>query len=259
MRHFVKQFLPPVLLDLCRGLRRHLGAPAAANGVYSPAVEVGGVQWGSFRRVTPIDPDFGWARGKPIDRYYIDQFLESRQADIRGRVLEIADPQYTQRYGGDRVTQSDVLHAVEGNPKATLIGDLTTGRGIPASTFDCIILTQTLLVVYEVRATLATVARSLRPGGVVLATFPGISQISRHDMDRWGDYWRFTTLSARRLFEEVFPPANVQIGVHGNVLSAMAFLHGLAAEELKPEELAYHDRDFEVLVTVRAEKPGDGP
>jgi SAM-dependent methyltransferase len=259
VRRFVKQFLPPVLLDLYRGLLGRRGSRALPLGVPGPEVVVGGVQWGSFRRVTPIDPDFGWTRGQPIDRYYIDQFLESRQADIRGRVLEVADRQYTQRYGGDRVTRSDVLHAVEGNPEATLIGDLTTGRGIPAGAFDCILLTQTLLVVYDVRATLATVCRALRPGGVVLATFPGIAQISRHDMDRWGDYWRFTTLSARRLFEEAFPPAHVQIGVHGNVLTAVAFLHGLAAEELKAEELAYHDQDFEVLITARADKPEDRP
>jgi hypothetical protein len=90
---------------------------------------------------------------------------------------------------------------------------------------------------------------------VLLATFPGISQISRYDMDRWGDYWRFTTLSARRLFEEVFPPGKVTVRAYGNVLAAVAFLHGLAAEELRRQELDYHDPDYELIITLRALKP----
>jgi SAM-dependent methyltransferase len=259
MKRYVKLLLPPVVVELYRGIRQRLEGTAHSNGAAAAGVGVHQLQWGSFRRLKPIDPNFGWARGQPIDRYYIDHFLHGSQADIHGRVLEIADRQYTRKFGGDRVTESDVLHAAAGNHAATLVGDLTTGRGIPEEAFDCIILTQTLLVVFDVRATLATVYRSLKPGGVVLATFPGISQISRHDMDRWGDYWRFTTLSGRRLFEEVFPAPNIRIGVYGNVLSAMAFLHGLAAEELKPEELAFHDKDFEVLITVRANKPAGAP
>jgi len=38
------------------------------------------------------------------------------------------------------------------------------------------------------------------------------------------------------------------------VLAAVAFLHGLAAEDLRPEELDYHDADYELLITVRAIK-----
>jgi hypothetical protein len=104
------------------------------------------------------------------------------------------------------------------------------------------------------QATLNTLHRVLKPGGVLLATFPGISQISRYDMDRWGDYWRFTTSSARRLFEEAFPASQIDMQAHGNVLVAIAFLHGLAVEELRRNELDYHDSDYEVLITVRAVK-----
>ena len=79
---------------------------------------------------------------------------------------------------------------------------------------------------------MATIYRILTPGGTLLATFPGISQISRYDMDRWGEYWRFTTLSARRLLEAYFPPSQVSVASFGNVLATVAFLHGLAAEDL---------------------------
>lgn len=163
------------------------------------------IRWGNLRRLTPISRVFGSDRGQCIDRYYIDAFLKQHGADIRGHVLEIGDPGYTRKFGGDRVESSHVLHWVPGNPQATLVGDLATGEGIPREAFDCMILTQTFLFIDDVRAGAANVYAALRPGGVVLATFPGISQISRYDMDRWGDYWRFTTLSAQRLFEEVFP------------------------------------------------------
>ena len=73
-------------------------------------------------------------------------------------------------------------------------------------------------------------------------------------MDHWGDYWRFTTLSARLLLEETFGKENVSVEAHGNVLTAIAFLHGLATKELKKEEFDYHDPDYEVTIAVRAVK-----
>jgi hypothetical protein len=230
--------------------------------IYLPAshgVKRLNVRWGSFRRLRPFSSNFGWDRGQPIDRFYIEQFLQKNASDIRGDTLEMADAAYTRRFGGSRVTHSDVLHATPGNQEATLVGDLASGQGIPRSAFDCIIFTQTLLCVYDVRSALATVHSALRPGGVLLATFPGISQISRHDADRWGDYWRFTVQSAQRLFGDAFPGGKVQVEAHGNVLAATAFLHGLAREELRPEELSYHDPDYPMLITVRAEKARQEP
>jgi hypothetical protein len=212
------------------------------------------MRWGSIRRVIPISSVFGLDRGQPIDRYYIENFLQRYSADIRGRVLEIGDPKYTRKFGGDRVTCSDILHAVTCNPQATIVGDLSTGEGIPIDVFDCMILTQTLLFIYDVQAAVGNACRTLKTGGVLLATFPGISQISRYDMDRWGDYWRFTDASARRLFGDVFGAENVTVTTYGNVLTACAFLHGLAAHELKQDELDYHDPDYQVLITVRAVK-----
>lgn len=219
---------------------------------------VGWVRLGSLRRVTPLSREFGYDRGVPIDRYYIERFLAANASVIRGHVLEIADDTYTRRFGGDRVTASDVLHVMEGAPGATLTGDLTSADHIPSDAFDCVILTQTLQFIFDVPAALRTVRRILRPGGAVLATVPGIAPISRYDMDRWGCYWGFTSLSIRRLFEAAFPAAGLRIEAHGNVLTASAFLYGLAAEELQPEELDARDPDYEVVITVKAVSPAGG-
>jgi SAM-dependent methyltransferase len=214
------------------------------------------VRWGGMRRLDPVARGF-FDRGCPVDRYYIEQFLENHREDIRGTVLEIADAGYTRRFGGARVTRSDVLHAVPGNPEATIVGDLASGKNIPTERYDCIILTQTLLCIFDVSAALRHAHRALKPGGTLLVTVPGISQICRPDYDLWGDYWRFTTLSLSRLLGDVFgDPKNVRVESHGNVLMALAFLNNLAVHEFRPDELNHRDPDYELLITARAVKAG---
>jgi glycosyltransferase involved in cell wall biosynthesis len=217
----------------------------------------GWVHMGNLRRTSPISQHFGFDRGLPVDRYYIESFLRGHAGDIRGRVLEIADATYTRQFGGDQVGQSDVLHARPGNPEATLIGDLTTGDGVPQDAFDCIILTQVLPFVWDVPAALATTRRALRPGGVLLVTVPGISQVSRYDADLWGDYWRFTSQSVRRLIEEAFPGQDITLSAYGNTLAATAFLQGMATHELSTRELEERHPDYEVIIAVRVQRGMD--
>jgi len=216
--------------------------------------QVGRMKFGNLRRTHPISEVWGCDRGHVIDRYYIEQFLSEHALDVRGHALEIAGDGYTRRFGGTRVTKIDVLHVADRLPTVTLVADLTSADAIPAETFDCIILTQTLQFIYDVPAVVRTLHRILKPGGVVLATCGGITKVSAEDMDRWGDYWRFTSMSARRLFEEAFPPDHVTVRSYGNVLTATAFLYGLAAEELSKEELDACDSNFEVTIGVRAVK-----
>jgi glycosyltransferase involved in cell wall biosynthesis len=270
LRRQLRRYRHPTLarwLDAARGLlvaiagrtlplpaRRWLSARRYGVDYATPA---GWVRFGSLRRVTPLSREFGFDRGLPIDRYYIERFLSAHASDIRGHVLEIADDTYTRRFGGGRVTKSDVLH-VEREPGATIVGDLTCADHIPPATFDCVILTQTLQFIYDVPAALRTVKRILRPGGAVLATVPGISPVSRYDLERWGYYCAFTSMSVRRLFGAVFPASAIRVQAHGNVLAAAAFLYGMAAEELEPRELDSFDPDYEVVITVRAVRPANG-
>ena len=172
-------------------------------------------------------------------------------------MLEIRENSYTRRYGGERVHVSDVLDVAEDNRRATIHADLTRADHVPSDAFDCIILTQTLHFIYDVRLATQTLYRILKPGGVLLATFPGISKTGCRECGKHGEYycWMFTQLSARRLLEETFPAADLRIEAHGNVLAAISFLHGLAVEELRQEELDHHDPDYEVLITLRAVKP----
>jgi SAM-dependent methyltransferase len=197
----------------------------------------------------PVSRQFGFDRGKPVDRWYIERFLAQHRADVRGAVLEVAESTYTDLYGDGQVTDSDVLHHA-GTDASTIVGDLTTGNGLPTAAYDCFICTQTLPFIYDVQAAVRGIANVLKPDGVVLATVPGMSQVSREDKRDWGDWWRFTSQGTERLFEEAF--GDVRVEAHGNVLSAAAFLYAYAAEELTVAELSHRDPDYELLITVRA-------
>jgi glycosyltransferase involved in cell wall biosynthesis len=211
------------------------------------------IELGDLRRTTPVSPTFGYDRGVPVDRRYIEAFLVMHAGDIRGRVLEIGDNSYTVRFGGARVTRSDVLHVAAGNPRATLIGDLAAGDHLPSDAFDCIVLTQTLHLVFDVARATATLYRLLKPGGVLLITVPGVSSVDRGEWrDSW--YWSFTPTSLGRVLAESFPGAGLSVASYGNVLTAVAFLHGLAADELTGAEFSVVDPHYPVIVAARAVK-----
>jgi SAM-dependent methyltransferase len=215
---------------------------------------VGRIEWGDLRQLKPISRQWGADRGLPVDRYYIEKFLEARASDILGRVLEVGGDVYTRRFGEDRVERADVVVGPSGDPSATFVADFVDAPQLPVETFDCIICTQTLQFIADPAAAVATLYRILKPGGVLLATVPGISQVDRAEEERWNELWRFTVLGCQWLLERSFPPLELEVEAHGNVLSAVAFLEGLSAEELTPDELDYHDPDYQVLIAIRAIK-----
>ena len=211
---------------------------------------------GALRRLSPVDSGFGLGRGKPVDRHYIEGFLARHRADVRGAVLEVGEDAYTREFGGARVTRSDVLHADGSNPRATIVADLADGAGLESDRFDCFVCTQTLTYVWDVPAAVATIHRILRPGGVLLATVPGISQMSPYDRDRWGEYWRFTAQSLARLLSGSFGSGQVEVEAFGNVLSSTAFLQGLCTGDLSASELDHRDQRYQMLIAGRAVKAG---
>ena len=229
-----KRFFPLPGLSFRRRLRRLL----------SPA-------WmGSLRSTKPISSGWGFDRGRPVDRYYIDTFLQSNSKDIHGRVLEILNSEYTRRFGS-RIDQADILDIDPANQQATIIADLAAANSISDNSFDCFILTQTLQFIYDVKSAIFHSHRILRPGGVLLVTIPAVSRLAG---EGYTDYWRFTPASCARLFGEIFGPEQVAITAYGNVLSAIAFLEGLACEELSKRELDVIDERYPVLLAIRALK-----
>lgn len=216
---------------------------------------VGTVDLGDLSGTEPVSRGFGGDRGTPVDRLYIEAFLERHAADIGGRVLEIGDDAYTRRFGGARVREAVILDAPEvDNPRAAIRADLSAGENVPRGAFDCIVLTQTLHMIFDVRGALRTVRDALRPGGVLLLTVPGITQIDAADgPEKW--FWSMTQTGLRRLLAEMFPADRIETRTYGNVYAATCFLQGLALEEVDRSKLDEPDPLYPVISGGRAVKP----
>ena len=213
-----------------------------------------GIDWGDLRRTDPTSREWGYDRGEPLDRYYIDAFLAGHSSEIRGGVLEVQEDDFTRRFGGPRVTASDVVDLDESNPRATVVADLRHATPLRDAAYDCIILTQTLHVIDDMGAVLRECHRLLKPGGVLLATMPCASRVCL-EYGEEGDLWRMTPGGAGALVERVFGPGHVQCRPYGNVLANVGFLTGAAAHELRESELDILDPYFPALVGMRAAKP----
>ena len=231
-----------------RWWRRRLVAFAAG------APPTGQAELGDLRRTTPLCDSFGFSRGTPVDRVYIDAFLAGHAADIRGRVLEVQEATYTSRFGAGRVESADVVDIDPANPRATVIADLADAPKLADDAYDAVVLTQTLQLIYRHEAALATVHRVLKPGGVLLITVPGVTTVGVADGADASWCWSYTQLSLARMLEERFGAGALEVASYGNVLAAIAFLEGLAAEELTTSELVVHDPNYPLVVVGRAVK-----
>ncbi len=223
---------------------------------FRPAV--GNVVLGDLKRTEPLSKESGFDRGGPIDRYYIETFLGKEADCIRGRVLEIADNSYTLKFGGSKVTQSDILHVDDSNPSATVVADLGHAPHLPDDTYDCLVITQTLQYIYEFRGALKTCRRILKPGGVLLVTVPGISPVdigwSRSSNEQADWFCSFSVIGMKKMMAEAFPSDSMDIGHYGNILSATAFLYGMGRKELEKGQLDTRDAKYPVIITVKATK-----
>lgn len=206
---------------------------------------------GQISSLTPLSTRFGFDRGKPIDRLYIESFLATHADDVQGHVLEVTDDSYSRRFGADRIVKQDILHRGNGNKRATIVGDLADPATLPSAAFDCIILTQTLQYVFDVTAAAANVRRALRPGGVALITVPAIAPAQP---TAWAEahYWSFTTTSLAKALATAFEPKKVQVTPFGNLCAATAFLHGAAVEDIDRSKLEPVQAEYAVIIAARA-------
>ena len=201
--------------------------------------------------ILPASNIFGCEYGTAVDRYYIEQFLDQHSSLIKGTVMEIASDGYIKRFGRD-VDKAIVLHVngINGAYK----GNFETGEGISDNMVDCLICTQTLQYIYDLKAAVLNIYRMLRSRGTGLLTLPGIKSLSPGDSEAYGEYWSFTEDSANRLFSEVFGSENVEVVSHGNVKVSMAYLYGIPLEYMLKEDMDHSDHQFPFLITVRVNK-----
>jgi SAM-dependent methyltransferase len=186
-----------------------------------------------------------------VDRLYIERFLARWTHVITGDVLEVRGPNYTRRFGTGTV-RSHVLDIDERNPAATIIGDLCARATLMPGAFDCVILTQTLHYVRDPIAAVTNLWTSVRPGGAILLTVPCLARID-YELPE-SDFWRWTPAGLRVLLSDACPEAAIAIEAGGNLVAALAFLLGLAAEDLRASDLAEDDPIFPVTACAAIRK-----
>jgi SAM-dependent methyltransferase len=226
--------------------------PTVRHGIKRALVASDIPRWGNLRRLRPFSDRYGFDRGLPVDRFYIEAFLARHAADVRGRVLEVKDSSYTVRFGGSSVSESDVLDIDPNNVDATVVADLCDDGSLPAARFDCFVLTQTIHLLSDVHTGLRNAWQTLAPGGVLLLTAPTLARVDHHLTEI--DFWRFTPRGLERMLAETCPDADAAVESSGNLVAAIAFLAGLAAHELRADELAYADPYFPILACARVRK-----
>lgn len=201
----------------------------------------------------PLSNQYGFDRGTPLDRYFIESFLEANETDIKGRCLEVLNNAYTLKYGGNRVTTCEIIDIEEANVNATIIDDLRNLQTISDNSFDCIILTQVLQFIDDVESAISECYRILAPRGVLLVTLPALSRADcTSGVD--GDFWRFTQASAKYLFEKKFSTNSIKIDFFGNARSGIYFYAGLSIADTQKKVLVDKDENFPTIITVRASK-----
>lgn len=210
------------------------------------------VRWGSLRRLQPVSPVWGSERGTVVDRYYIDRFFARHAHLIRGRVLEVRDPQYTSRYGTG-VEATDIVDIDARNDRATIVADLADAGSLPPSAFDCVVCPQTLLFVRDPFSAVANLWQSLAPGGALLLTTPAISRVDPAEVD--SDRWHLTPAGLREVISRSCRGGELELEAYGNPVTAIAFLQGIAAEELRQAELDAHHPLFPIVVAAAVRKP----
>ncbi len=206
----------------------------------------------------PISKAFGLDRGLPLDRVFIQRFLSDNSNLIVDDCLEVGGDEYLTRYGSSNCSKHILQFSPDGQAKFQnnlFHCDITKPSSLPEEQFDTLVFTQTLNFVYEIDLAIQGMHKLLRPGGHALITVAGISQISRFDHDRWGDYWRFTDMSLKTLLVKHFGADNVQVTAYGNVAVCCMFLQGLAEEDVVDKSLFDHvDPDYQMTICAVARK-----
>jgi SAM-dependent methyltransferase len=201
--------------------------------------------------LNPISRRWGFERGTPIGRTYVNRFIAENAKDLCGDILEIKSRLYSNVHASG-TGKRDVLDIDESNHNANINADLSRADNVPSNSYDCVILTETLQFVHALEQAVQHCHRILKPGGILLVSVPCTAPIDNELAEY--DFWRFTPNSCRKLFGDVFGRDNVDVKSYGNFATCIAGLSGAAFEELPNEIIDVIDPRFPHGVLIRARK-----
>ena len=136
----------------------------------------------NYSKIKRVSKKFGFDRGLPIDRFYIDKYLDknlSKSTYQNG--LEVGGVQYLEKFKVAKKTA--LLHPEylisEGHGDQALVVDLNKKfKNIGDEKFDLIIATNVLTFVEEPHLALNTFQELLVPGGLLIISVSASMPIS---------------------------------------------------------------------------------
>lgn len=203
--------------------------------------------------VVPVHEDWGYRRGTPIGRVYIDDFLDMERNYIVGDVMEVSETTYSEKFSNPKNVKSiTAIHVddVYGCRKA----NLETFEGLREKEFDTMIITQTLAYIYNLNAVAKNIHKALKNGGYAFITVSDIGHMGRVELENYGAYWGFHKDGCKKLFSNVFGEENVNVYTYGNAKTAICQLYGLCAEDLDDETLRFHDPIYPMIIGIVVHK-----
>ena len=210
----------------------------------------------NYSKIKRVSKKFGFDRGLPIDRFYIDKYLDknlSKSTYQNG--LEVGGVQYLEKFKVAKKTA--LLHPEylisEGHGDQALVVDLNKKfKNIGDEKFDLIIATNVLNFVEEPHLALNTFQELLVPGGLLIISVSASMPISEFDKNRWGDFWRFSLQGLRLILGKT--DMDFEIEYRGNFRATIAFLCGMATEECPEIDLLDLDDEFPITIFAKCKK-----
>jgi SAM-dependent methyltransferase len=207
----------------------------------------GAVDWGSLRRLHPICKRFGFSRGTPIDRYYLDKFVAQIRNRVVGATVEIGGArQNRELYRLTNVSEYTAIDA-EAHDYVDVVGDAHDSSLLAPDSADSILAFNVLEHCADPWLVARNMHRWLRTGGCAFCMVPNAQRV--HNFPR--DYWRPLPDGVNWLFRDF---GSRELSQYGNPTSVIASQLGIAAEELTQAELDAQHPDYPVATCIVATK-----
>lgn len=210
------------------------------------AVPLGAIDFGDFRGQLPFCPQFGSLRGTPIDRYYLDKFIAEIREEVVGNTLEIGGKKDNRLLYGVNKAAPYLTMDLAGKG-LDIIGDAHDISAVEKGSLDSVIIFNVLEHCQRPWVVVDNIYEWLKDNGQVFCMVPNAQRV--HNFPK--DYWRIFPDAIDSLFAR-FPHRKLYI--YGNPLTTIASYMGVAAEELKAEELDAAQENYPVASCIHARK-----
>ena len=212
-----------------------------------------------FRRMIPFNQ--GASTGLSTIRYYWADFLDKHRKDIRGIGLEVGEVSTIRAYGGDAITRADAIDLAAHNDDVRVVADLSRADHIAGDQYDCFVNQFTTAVIHDIDAALYHAIRFLKPGGVLLINFWCVDFYLHRGLDMgtgeplYMHHW-FTPIQVQNMLHRLtLTEDDFTLTIYGNLLTRMAFLMNVPAQDFTQAELNHRDPGQPLLICARIVKP----